>query len=357
MNEIARIFLKLGFFGFGGPIATMAMMEEEVSRKRQWLSASQFAEIYAVCKVLPGPAATQMAIYLGYLRGKKLGGLLAGLLFIGPSFLIVLAISAYYAKMMVSSGQAHFLTGMQVGALVVILLSTLQLAQPFKTKWNAWVIAMISAAVVAIRPGLEPIVILAFGLGGIWLGKIDTNRGAKDSKAREVGSLLALSWVCFKAGAFVFGTGLAIVPVLEADVVTKYHWLTHSQFMDGLSIGQVTPGPVVITATFIGYQVSGVLGACIATAMIFMPAFINILFIVPHIWKKVSGTPAAKRFTSGAIPAVIGGIAGTTLKLGILTIHGPFLLGLFLGALALNVRFKIPAWTMIPVCGLVGLLA
>jgi chromate transporter len=351
LGEIAAIFFRLGCLGFGGPIATMAMMEEEVSRKRSWVTPLQFAEIYALCKILPGPVSSQMAIYLGKMRAGFWGGLIAGGLFVLPSFALVLTLSYFYVHSTMVHGAAGLFLGMQAGALAVILISTYQLAKPYKTKLDAWLITLISMVTIYFHPGWEPLVIFGFGVCGALAKWI------KQTFLMEASVLLALFWVCFKAGAFVFGTGLAIVPLLESDAVTHYHWLTHSEFMDGLAVGQITPGPVVITVTFIGYKAAGLLGAIVATAGIFLPSFINILFLVPLFWARWSGTSYSAGFAAWAIPAVIGGILGTTIKLGLLTLVTPLLCGVFALAVASLLIFRPPAWAVIPVAGALAYVA
>jgi chromate transporter len=352
MKELVLVFFRLGWLGFGGPIATIAMMEEETRRRRGWLDQARFTEVYAICKMLPGPVATQVAIYLGYIRKGRLGGLVAGLLFILPSFLIVLGLSALYSRRGAGPGETGAFEALQAAALAVIVTSTLQLARPIWKNWKWIVTAIASGWIVWSFPLWEPLVILGSGLGGALAVARPRTRPIGDSGT----VLLDLFWVCFKAGAFVFGTGLAIIPLLEGDVVRRQHWLTHSEFMDGLAIGQVTPGPVVITVTFIGYRVAGLPGALLATLGIFLPCFLNILYIVPVLWKRVSGTPAAAAFTAWALPAVVGGIFATSGRLAHATLHSWTLAGLFAASLALSLRFKPPAWLLIPGAGVVGAL-
>lgn len=365
MKEVSQIFLRLGLLGFGGPIAVMAMMEEEMVRERRWLSQEKFSEMYAVLKMMPGPVATQMVIYLGKTRAGVLGGILAGVLFILPSFLLVLGLSYLYVRGQSIQGSPLF-QGLQIGALALILFSTIQLAKPYRTRRDAWVIAIVSTVLVLCFPRWEPLVILGAGvLGSVVVGQW----GLGLSKLRTLAfsgilipvfpllevfkssPLFQLFWVCFKAGAFVFGSGLAIVPLLEADTVRHFHWLTHAEFMDGLAIGQVTPGPVVITVTFIGYKAAGALGAVVATLGIFLPAFVNVLFLVPRLWENFSKTPYARGFSTWAIPAVLGAIAGTTLRLGFLTLNSKLGLGVFALSVLSAIRFSPPAWLLIPATG------
>ncbi|MFL5812489.1 MAG: chromate efflux transporter [Bdellovibrionia bacterium] len=383
ISELAWVFLRIGCLGFGGPIATMAMMEEEACRRRGWITQAQYNEMYAITKMLPGPASTQLAIFIGKTYAGTLGGLVAGILFILPSFLFVLALSILYVKSGHVSQVRGLLTGLQIGALAVILISVEQMAKHYWKELYAWIIVAISAVLIFYQPRWEPLVILFFGvLGAILFSRKFKSDAAHSVPARtssqsdgelsdelsdttlkavvaaplvgaaSLSTLGQLFWTCFKAGAFVFGTGLAIVPVLEGDTVSHFHWVTHSQFMDGLAIGQITPGPVVITVTFIGYIAAGLLGSLISTIGIFMPPFINILILVPLFWARWSGTPSSKGFSSWAIPAVIGGILGTMVRLGVITVTTPAQLVLLIVCLICAMRFRPPAWLLIPGAGI-----
>ncbi len=385
----ASVFLKWGLTGFGGPIAVMAMMEEEACRRRQWLSLEKFGEVYAILKLFPGPLATQMVLHLGWLRGGVLGGIIAGTLFTFPGFVIMLGFGLFYAEMSGAPTWERVLVGMQAGALAVILISAAQLAKPYRAIPRAWAIGAISALLVLGAPAWEPLIILGAGLLGVALSRprahglglgMGSGPGGSSGGALAIFSLpvassgsaagagtaavtasvfslsmspelLKLLWVCFKAGVFVFGSGLAIVPLLEADVVTRYQWLTHAQFMDGLAIGQATPGPVVKTATFIGYQVAGTLGAVAATVAIFAPAFFNVLVILPRILERMTNRRAMQAFTSSAIPAVVGSIAAISAKLALLTLATPIEAALFVTALCSSIFLRAPAWLVIPGAG------
>ncbi|HUP55912.1 MAG TPA: chromate efflux transporter, partial [Bdellovibrionota bacterium] len=300
MKELVLAFSRFGWLGFGGPIATIAMMEEELQRRRGWVTEKQFAEIYAICKMLPGPVATQVAISLGLARAGRLGGLVAGLVYSFPKFLIILAFSVIYFRERIGLEYQELFAALQTAALVVILTSTMHLARPMGRDLKAIALAIVSAAVVWRFPLWEPLMILVAGLGGAIAavrhdpgsGRTPTFAlapipspgvalGAIAAGAAAQPALLDLFWVCFKAGAFTFGTGLAVIPLLEADTVQLRSWLTHAEFMDGLAIGQVAPGPVVLSVTFIGYKVAGALGALVATLGVLVPPFINVLYIVP----------------------------------------------------------------------------
>ena len=369
MVEIALLFLRMGFLGFGGPIAAVAMFEDEFARKRKWISTEHYSEIYTVLKLCPGPLSTQMAIYLGRMRAGNLGGLVAGVCYILPAFVMLLVLSDLYVR---SGGviSADRFLGFQLGALVVILQSTLNMARPYKAKWKAWVVAALAFPVVYFFPRYEPLILIGFGILGILLAKKYVNPAPASGPRKSWGIALAgmgagawgakettlakLFWMCFKSGAFVFGSGLAIIPLLEGDAVRHYHWLTHQQFMAGLALGQITPGPVVITATFIGYIVAAWPGATLATAGIFFPSFINVFFILPKIWGRVSKSPYTPYFTSFAIPAVIGAIFATTFRLSVVSLISPAAWIIFVVGLSLSQTTKAPGWLLILGSGAVG---
>jgi chromate transporter len=370
-KAFAKVALRLGCLGFGGPAAAMAMIEEECSRKREWLSRERFSHLLTICKLFPGPVATQMMIAIGSIRHGVAGGVVGGLLFILPAFILVLGMGAWYQNSAEVISKAGLLwSGLQTGAIAVILASVVQLARPYRQSRRAWAIGLISAGVVAIRPQIEPALILGFGLlsyAGFRLARSGARLhafgwallGLADEQLRQ--KALQIFWICFKAGAFVFGTGLAVVPVLEGDFVGRMGWLTHAQFMDGLAVGQITPGPVTITATFLGFQVMGLVGALVATAGVFSAAFVNGLFVIPRVWghleKRAAAGPAA--FVAGAVPAVVGGVFGTGTRLAIQTGHSAgaqagVLAVVLAASLVAQFRYRVPAWAVIPGAGVLA---
>lgn len=378
VSEIAKLFLRFGALGFGGPIAVIAMMEEEVCRRRKWISPQKFSETYAILKVMPGPISSQMAIFLGRLRGGGIGGIVAGLCFILPAFLFVLGLSWFYvAYGGAGRGMAAFLPGFQAGAIVVIVFSMFQLFKPYRKRKESLWIALASAGIVLMTPRWEGVAVLGFGLlGAILVGRrkpplsfhgASQGPSEPEVKTRELGSrVLALGgaaalgldpiygrlfWTCLKAGAFLFGTGFAIVPMLEGEVVRLHGWLNHAEFMDGLAIGQMTPGPVVITATFIGYKAAGIGGALAATAGIFLPSFVNVLLILPRLWRRIEGSPRTENFAAWAFPAVVGGIGATVLRMGFTTLGSIPSAASLLISILIALRFRWPAWALIPASG------
>ena len=375
--EIFLVFCRLGLFAFGGPIAGLALMEQEFCARRKWLNSTEFSEIIAVCKLLPGPVSVQTAIAIGRFRAGTWGGVLAGIGFIIPSFLLVLGFGFFYGQFSNQSGWGAVFHAMEAAALAVILLSAWRLGHPYARNRWAWFAALISGILTYWQPRWEPLIILGLGLMGASVfprdaqpdsepkGKGSAPSGRKLFAIGGLGTAIVASewpllgklfWVCFKAGAFVFGTGLAIVPMLEADVVGRYHWLTHSEFMNALAIGQITPGPVVITATFVGFKAAGLLGAGVATLGMFLPSFINVLILVPLVWNRVSGSRTAERFAGWAIPAVIGAILAAVIKLGFVTLTTGISGLIFVAILLIQLWSNPPAWALIPLAGAVGYL-
>lgn len=366
MKEIALLFTRLGCLGFGGPFAVISLMEDEFIRRRKWLSPEKFSEMLAVCKMLPGPIAVQLAIYLALERAGPVAGIVAGVCYIMPAFILVLALSYFYVRTGVATSFSVLFQSLQAGALVVIFFSVIQLGKPYRKSVRSWAIGIASAALIFLVPRYEPLVIFAFGLSGAYFPTAQRPKLhafllpwglTKVSKDFFTSIYLKLFWVFFKAGAFVFGSGLAIVPMLEGDTVSHFHWLTHSQFMDGLALGQVTPGPVVITATFIGYKAAGFTGAIIATFAIFAPAFFNILVLVPKTWARLAKTAYAKDFVAWAIPSVVGCVFGAALKLSWISLRGWIPAGVFLMSTAFMIWKKPPAWMLILGAGGLGILA
>lgn len=355
----------------------MALLEQEFQREKNWVSAEQYAEMFAVTKLLPGPIATQQAIFLGRIRAGVAGGLVAGFFYILPAFLLMMGLSVLYVDFARSSSLtslAPLLSGFQIGVLAIILMSVWNMSKVYQKGYRNWILISLSAVTIGMSPRLEPFCILSAGLIGVFLARnqLRSPLPARENPKRRAGDvslkgLLALPWislnpllwkvfwVCFKAGAFVFGTGLAIVPLLEHDTVHQYGWLTHSQFMDGLALGQVTPGPIVITSTFVGYLAAGFWGGVVATLGMFLPSFINVLILIPLFWGRWSGSPTAKGFSSWSFPVVIGGILGTTVRLGYGTLLGPGQYFIFVVALGALIRWRMPPWLLLPATGALSL--
>lgn len=346
LQEIARVFLRLGATGFGGPIALVAYMEEEFCGRRRLISTQAFNESYVLCKMLPGPVAYQMALSLGHHLRGRVGGLVAGFCFLLPAFLMMLAISAFYSQLQQVSGFAVAAEGIRAGALVVIFDSVLRMAKPYAKDAEAWAFAAAGAACMWLWPRAEPLIILAGGLAVVLAGRW----------LHRKASLLPLFWVHFKAGAFTFGTGLAIVPLLQHETVDLYHWLSREEFLDAIAFGQMTPGPITIASVFIGYRVGTWLGAVVAAAGIYLPGAILVLGVLPGLRSRLSGTAFLKQFQKGAIPTVIGCILAASLVFGADVVARWKSAVIFLALGALSFRWRWPSWAVIGAGAVASLL-
>jgi chromate transporter len=296
-------------------------MEEEVVNRRKWVDRQAFLDALAATNLVPGPNSTEMAIHIGYLRAGQLGGLVAGLLFILPAFLLMLTLSwAYVAYGSIPQVGALFY-GLKPAVLAVILAATYRLARSAITDARLSVLAFVALAVTLLFPGYEVAVLAAAGLAGLLMYGPASQSGSTlrgfaapflavtpFSLLATPNALLGLAWVFLKAGALLFGGGYVMIPLLEPDVVDRYGWLTRQQFLDGVALGQSTPGPIVITSTFIGYLAAGVPGALVATVAIFLPAFVFVLLLTGPFTTWVSKAPRQRAFLKGVNAAVVGAI-------------------------------------------------
>lgn len=310
--------MEVGSLGFGGPIATIAYMER-LCVERKWLSTKEFSHAFAIIKLFPGAIGTQMAVYLGRLRGGYIGGILAGSLYILPSLAMVLILSVWSKKASEFSWIASSLKGLQVMALAVAIQSAYGLAKPWLKSREAILIIILSALATWAWPTMEPLIILFWGILAL-----------RPKRVMAIGLPLFLLplvdsqfgqfiFLCVKAGWVTFGSGLAIVPLLESQVVGQ-GWISHGDFLQAMALGQMTPGPILITVSAIGYKLQGVWGACIAAVAVFGPGFLNVLFVFPMIEKLLATRDVLARFSTGAIPAVVGTLIYALLKLGHLTL-------------------------------------
>lgn len=344
MKEIISYFLKIGLLGFGGPMAHIAMMDEELVEKRKWTSKEQFLEGLAVCQMLPGPASTQLGIYLGYVRGGILGGVLAGLSFILPAFVIITFLSYIYFQYGALPQISGLLYGVNAVVIAIILTSLHKMGKSAITDGKAAAVFLISTIMIYFLKVNLLIVLVFGGVAGI----LAYHQFAQPKK--QYMTLLPLMLVeptvtrlfafFFKVGAFIYGGGLVIIPFIEQEVVDKLGWMTKTEFLAGISLGQVTPGPVVITSAFIGYKVLGVFGAFVAAAGIFIPSFLFILAAAPYL-SKVRNIPWVKAFLKGINSAVIGAILAATLQLIPSAITDVWTLGIALSGFLAIWKYKV----------------
>jgi chromate transporter len=369
LSQFVFYFLRLGTFGFGGPIALAARMQKDLVEELGWISQDDYAEGLAFSQLSPGPLAAQLAMYLGWVRHGNWGATLAGMFFIFPSFLMVLGIAALYLHYgSLSSIQSVFYG---VGAAVVAILarSAYKLTRTtLKTDYLLWALFTVTAVatgwtkseiiwlfvlcgIVAmiVKTRVRPAVPAVLPAGLTWL-----TTGIHGPASLTTG--FGLFTFFLKAGAFVFGSGLAVVPFLYGGLVLQSHWLTERQFLDAVAVAMITPGPVVITAGFIGYLVAGPVGAGLAALAVFAPPYFIVLVAAP-LYRRFTKNLYVNAFVKGVTAAAVGAITGAVFILGSRTlVDGKSLLiaGTSLGILSLTK--KVPEPVLILAAGLVGLL-
>ena len=363
--ELVRYFLRLGLFGFGGPVALVGQMERDLVGNRAWLSKEQMREAIAVCQSLPGPLAIQVGIFISYLRGGFWGAWAGGCAFILPNFLIVAALGALYVHFGALQPVTGIFYGVSPAVIALILHSCHRLAKLGMEDWLQWAIAgacflvtvILQAEVALLFIGAGMLGVLAYGT--LWRRPPSTTALLVAVPAVPVASssLLGKIFLFFlKAGALTFGSGLVIVPFLQQGVVQEHGWLGEREFLVAVAIGMISPGPVVITATFVGYLVSGFWGAVAATIGIFLPSFLLVLVAAPLLARH-RGNSNVQGFVKGAYAAAIGTILGASVLLGRIAIGDWLTVLIGLTSLAVLFTWKVSNPLLMAVAAAVGLVA
>ncbi len=329
LKEIAFLFLKLGLIAFGGPAAHISMLEEEVVRKRKWMSRQHFLDLVGATNLIPGPNSTEMTMHCGHERAGWKGLFVAGTCFIIPAVVLTGLLAYLYVEYGTVPAIEPFLYGIKPAVLAIILSAIYKLG---KKALKNWQLGLIGAAVVmASLLGVNEITaILAAGLLGIlWYALFRAHPGTLNNQsfipllfsggaAAALGTSVSntkLFLVFLKVGAVLFGSGYVLVAYLDAELVEKLAWLTRPQLLDAIAIGQFTPGPVLSTATFIGYQINGVYGAIAATLGIFLPSFFFVLLLNPVV-PKLRKSAWAAAFLDAVNIGAVGVMIGVTIRLG-----------------------------------------
>lgn len=367
LKDLIIYFLKLGTWGFGGPVALVGYMHRDLVEHKKWISEDDYKEGLALSQLAPGPLAAQLSIYIGYVHYRILGATLVGLAFVLPSFLMVLVIGyAYVAYGGLPWMQAVFYgVGSAVIGIIAIGSYKLTVKSIGKDKL-LWAIFIVLAVTTFITEEEILWLILLAGVA-VWFAKAPPkwlNSGANGvfpailvqiQPIATESKLWEIAWFFTKAGAFVFGSGLAIVPFLYGGVVKEFAWLNEQQFLDAVAVAMITPGPVVITVGFIGYLVAGVPGACVAALATFIPCYLFTVIPAPY-FKKYGKHPAIKAFVDGVTAAAIGAIAGAVLVLGKRTLHDIPTVIIAITTIAILLRFKkIQEPVIIVIAALIGI--
>jgi chromate transporter len=369
IGELVRYFLRLGFLGFGGPVALVGQMERELVDERKWLTKEQMREAIAICQSLPGPLAIQVGIYVCYLRGGFWGAWAGGWAFILPNFVIVAALGALYVYLGDLQPVTAIFYGVSPAVIALILHSCYRLAKLGMEDWLQWAIVAVCFAVTVILQAEVALLFIGAGIVGIlYYGSLFKRTPPAALSVTVVpvlaqlaptasGSILGKLLLFFlKAGSLTFGSGLVIVPFLEQGLVQQFGWLDQRQFLIAVAIGMISPGPVVITATFVGYLVAGFWGSVVSTIGIFLPSFLLVLIAAPLLARH-RGNLNVQGFVRGAYAAAIGTILGACILLGRIAIGDWLTAVVGLVSLVILFRWKVSNPLLIAATAVVGLIA
>jgi chromate transporter len=373
IRELITLFLKLGTTAFGGPAAHIAMMEEEVVNRRRWLTRQHFLDLVGATNLIPGPNSTEMAIHIGYIRGRIPGLIAAGLSFILPAVIITGILAWIYVTLGTLPQATTFLFGIKPAVISVILVAVVRLGKTAAKNVKLTLVGIGVAAASLI--GMNEVVALIIGgiIGIVLYGLIDRQRksisgwllpsflqlpillalneakaAASVSAAGIAGvSLWKLGLFFVKIGSVLYGSGYVLVAFLEGELVKNYGWLTHQQLLDAIAIGQFTPGPVLSTATFVGYILSGIPGAAVATAAIFLPSFLFVLILNPII-PRLRASKVMSAFLDAVNVSAIGLMAAVVVSLAARTLTDWRAIVIATVAAIAGIRFKLnSAWLIL----------
>ena len=365
LGELFRFFSRLGITAFGGPAAHIALMEHEAVEQRRWLSGEQFLDLVGACNLLPGPSSTQVAMALGYTRAGWLGLCVAGSCFIVPASLATLALAWSYVRYGSLPQTQGLLYGAKPVMIAIIAQAIWRLGQMALRRWLLAGVGI--ACFAAVLAGAQPLAVLL--AAGALLGLLGAARQLQISRTRAVAVLplaasaavpasagiVSIVVVFLKLGVVVFGSGYVLLAFLQTDLVDRLHWVTQAQLLDAVTAGQVTPGPVFATATFLGYLIHGFSGAAAATAAIFIPSF----FMAGLVGALASGlrrSPLAAAFLDGVNAAAIALMAAVAIALGRATLIDPVTWAVALICAALLIRYRVNATWLIVGGAALGLL-
>ncbi|MEM7345476.1 MAG: chromate transporter [Chloroflexota bacterium] len=370
LGEIAKIFFRLGLTAFGGPAAHIAMMHDELVQRRKWVDDDHFLDLIGATSLIPGPSSTEMTIHLGFIRGGWPGLIVAGTCFIFPAATIVLILAWLYVTYGSLPAAGWLLYAVKPVVIAIIIQALWVLGQ--KAVKN-WLLAVVGVAVMGLYfLGLNEILLIIVGGLSVAiiqnLSRIGRNSSAMLSVLPAMGfislplplatggvSLSTLFLTFLKIGSVLYGSGYVLLAFLRADFVLRLGWLTDQQLIDAIAIGQVTPGPVFTTATFIGYVLAGFPGAVLATLGIFIPSFFFVAISNPLI-PRIRKSPWASRFLDGVNVASLGLMGAVTWQLGVASLIDPLTIILAVISAILLMRFKVNSTWLIGGAALIGLI-
>jgi chromate transporter len=375
LQQLILYFLKLGAIGFGGPVALVGYMHRDLVEQRQWIAEEEYKQGLALAQLAPGPLAAQLAIYLGFVHYRIIGATIAGIAFVLPSFVMVVLLGMAYKLYGGLPWMQAIFYGVGAAVIGIILLSayklTIKSISPFrfieiKKNWLLWCFYLTAAIITIVTKQEQVIVFIIAGLVYMFVQAPPKWFGNKTEQFLlllqigfwkfDTGTLGKIALFFTKAGAFVFGSGLAIVPFLYSGVVVEHHWLNEQEFLDAVAVAMVTPGPVVITVGFIGYLVAGFPGASVAALATFLPCYLFTVIPAPY-FSKIAKNKSIKSFVDGITAAVVGALTGA-----VAVIAQKSILDLPAALIALATVFsliyirKIPEPVLIAIAALVGII-
>ncbi len=375
LKELTGYFFKLGYSGFGGPVALVGYMHSNLVEERKWINEEEYKDGLALAQLAPGPLAAQLSIYLGYVHYRLTGATLAGLAFVLPSFVIVVVIGIAYKLFGGLPWMQAVFYGVGAAVVGIIAISSYRLTEKsigklhiksIATNWILWLFFVVAAVTTVLTEQEEVLLFIAAGLLYMflkappqWIKKPSANAillfGIQFWSFTS-DNLIKIGWFFTKAGAFVFGSGLAIVPFLHSGVVTEYKWLSEQEFVDAVAVAMITPGPVVITVAFIGYLVAGFPGAVVAALATFLPCYLFTVVPAPY-FHKYGKHPGIKTFVEGITAAVVGALFGSVIVIAMRTIKDIPTLVIALAAIVLLLNTKkIKEPIIILVAALIGIV-
>jgi len=369
LGEIALVFLRLGFTAIGGPVAALAMMRQEIVLKRKWLTEDEFLDFWGISNLVPGPNATELAIHIGYRYAGWPGLVLAGVCYIIPAMAIVLGLAWAYVQFGTLPALTGILDGVKPVVVAILLWALYGMLRQRIGKPLGLVIT--GGVLIGYLWQGNPIIWLLAGGGLMWLyyfviarktlpmallaGIPLSARGVNLLRPLVPFNLWRLFWVFLKAGSLMYGSGYVLLAFIQDDLVNRLGWLTQSQLLDAIAVGQVTPGPLATTATFVGYLTGGLSGAMLATLAMFLPGFIFVLLTHPLLRRMQESTPW-RHFLDGVNFAALGLMAGVIWDIGRTVALEPLGIGVGLVSLFLLIKFELPAPWLILAGAVVGVI-
>jgi chromate transporter len=360
LPELVRLFGTLGIIGFGGPAAHIALMRREVVERRAWLTDAEMIDLVGVTSLIPGPSSTELAMLVGLRRAGRLGLVAAGLAFIVPAAAIVLVLAWAYVTYGATPAGEALMYGVAPVIVAIIFAAVVGFGRTALTTLPALLLAV--AVAVLWLAGVNEILLLIAGalvMAVVRLGLPSGPAAIFVPMVAGVGApvdLFTIGAVFLKAGAFLYGSGYVLIAFLQGDLVERLGWLTDAQLIDAVAIGQVTPGPLFTTATFIGYMLAGIPGAAVATVAIFLPAFVIVALVGPWV-RRVRDRPITAALLDGVNAAALGLMAAVSIQLGVTAIRDPLTALIGIVAALVLILWRVPSVLLVLAGGAAGMAA